>query len=581
MTRRAVRRPLAGGATFAAVCIHATVAVAASVLVLALGCAPSVSSAASPAFTTASDSHPHQAGNPVSVLLDVDASGLVRRGFDVDDDLCVLAALDAHRRGDLRLLGVTTVAGNAAAAATHDDVRALMRLAGEAPDGDDATIPVLRGADFSLARSLCIGCTEDGVHSRGKGAEWERTPASEFIVDTLRAEPPRSVVIVALGPLSNVAAALYTAPDIAARIRSLVIMGGDLHHPEASRGAATGLTPSLRPGRPQTPRSVPAFNLPFNMDLNLVIADPLASQTVLTNEAFPRILVPVQTTIQVAVTRRETDVLRRACGGEAGDSASDVTLAPSRPVVCELLPKLQGGVDREKPPIINDLFRGVGYDEWRTPRAPSGFFPWDVAALMALLAPGLVGDWHTLRVSVDAGHLLSRRVVSEAVEGHEGASGLRLASEVGLGLGLEVQVDAAVSDGCDATACESAALQRLRAPGVVLSPLLVHNETALLDDILARLVRVAATPDVAPRLGNDEFAVDAPLLSGIVGAAARLLCGIFALVGCVMAVVLPCCCCFCGARDRWVYRVCAGGRRRSAGRGGGDGEGSTEKAKAE
>lgn len=46
------------------------------------------------------------------------------------------------------------------------------------------------------------------------------------MIDTIRAEPAGSVTIAPIGPLSNVAMALQRAPDIAPRIRQIVLMGG-------------------------------------------------------------------------------------------------------------------------------------------------------------------------------------------------------------------------------------------------------------------------------------------------------------------------------------------------------------------
>jgi purine nucleosidase len=48
----------------------------------------------------------------------------------------------------------------------------------------------------------------------------------DFMVDTLRAEAPGTVTLCTLGPLTNVAMALVKAPDIAPRIREIVMMGG-------------------------------------------------------------------------------------------------------------------------------------------------------------------------------------------------------------------------------------------------------------------------------------------------------------------------------------------------------------------
>ena len=48
----------------------------------------------------------------------------------------------------------------------------------------------------------------------------------DFIVDTLRKEDSGTVTLCTLGPLTNVAMALIKAPDIAPRIREIVMMAG-------------------------------------------------------------------------------------------------------------------------------------------------------------------------------------------------------------------------------------------------------------------------------------------------------------------------------------------------------------------
>lgn len=48
--------------------------------------------------------------------------------------------------------------------------------------------------------------------------------AVDFIIETARAQD--GITLVAIGPLTNIATALKKAPDIAARIDELVIMGG-------------------------------------------------------------------------------------------------------------------------------------------------------------------------------------------------------------------------------------------------------------------------------------------------------------------------------------------------------------------
>ena len=48
----------------------------------------------------------------------------------------------------------------------------------------------------------------------------------DFIIETLGAAEPGSITLAALGPLTDIAMALVKAPDIAAGIGELVVMGG-------------------------------------------------------------------------------------------------------------------------------------------------------------------------------------------------------------------------------------------------------------------------------------------------------------------------------------------------------------------
>ena len=48
----------------------------------------------------------------------------------------------------------------------------------------------------------------------------------DFIVETLRERTSGAVTLCTLGPLTNIALALVKAPDIAPKIREIVMMGG-------------------------------------------------------------------------------------------------------------------------------------------------------------------------------------------------------------------------------------------------------------------------------------------------------------------------------------------------------------------
>ena len=140
-----------------------------------------------------------------------------------DDAVAILLALASP---ELEVLGITAVAGNVPLALTAKNARIVCELANR-PD-----IPVYSGCDRPLKHTLV---TAEHVHGKtgldGPALPDPKMPlqaehAVDFIIETLRSEPAKSVVICPLGPLTNIATALQKAPDIADRIQSVVLMGG-------------------------------------------------------------------------------------------------------------------------------------------------------------------------------------------------------------------------------------------------------------------------------------------------------------------------------------------------------------------
>jgi len=139
-----------------------------------------------------------------------------------DDAVAILLALASP--DDVTLLGVTCVAGNVPLARTEKNARIICELAGR-PD-----VRVFAGCDRPMKRALV---TAEHVHGK-TGLDGITLPdpvmplqdqhAVDFIIDTCRAQD--GVTLVAIGPLTNLATALERAPDIAARIDEIVLMGG-------------------------------------------------------------------------------------------------------------------------------------------------------------------------------------------------------------------------------------------------------------------------------------------------------------------------------------------------------------------
>ena len=121
------------------------------------------------------------------------------------------------------VLGVTTVAGNAPLELTTRNARIILDLCG-------STAPLHSGADKPLVQPPVFA---DYVHGKSgmDGAELpepsrpaDSTHAIDFIIDTVRSRD--DVWLVPTGPLTNVALALTRAPDLAARLRGISLMGG-------------------------------------------------------------------------------------------------------------------------------------------------------------------------------------------------------------------------------------------------------------------------------------------------------------------------------------------------------------------
>jgi len=144
-----------------------------------------------------------------------------------DDAVAILLALAASDR--LALAGVTAVAGNVGVDLTTANALRIVELAGR---GD---VPVYRGADRPLLFPLDTAefvCGADGLagadipQAAGKP---QAEHAVDFIIRRLRAAPDQAITLCPLGPLTNIALALRLAPDIAARIKRIVLMGGAMN----------------------------------------------------------------------------------------------------------------------------------------------------------------------------------------------------------------------------------------------------------------------------------------------------------------------------------------------------------------
>lgn len=140
-----------------------------------------------------------------------------------DDAIAVLMALASPA---LSVLGLTTVGGNAPLPQTTRNALAILELAGR------SDLPVRAGCAAPLRRPLHTAVEVHGT----TGLDGADLPppraipipghAVDWMIAELRSRPAGTVTLCALGPLTNLAVALWQAPDIAARVGRIVLMGG-------------------------------------------------------------------------------------------------------------------------------------------------------------------------------------------------------------------------------------------------------------------------------------------------------------------------------------------------------------------
>ncbi len=209
-----------------------------------------------------------------------------------DDAVAILLALASP---EIRVLGITAVAGNVPLSLTQLNARKICELAGR------RDVPVFAGCDAPMRRALV---TAEHVHG-SSGLDGADLPAPtmplqerhavDFIIDSLRERPAGSVTLCALGPLTNIATAFARAPDIVGRVQRVVLMGGAYFE-------VGNITPTAE----------------FNIHV-----DPEAAEIVLKSGA-EIVMMPLDVTHQVLTTRARLQALRDI-GNRVGQTVAALT----------------------------------------------------------------------------------------------------------------------------------------------------------------------------------------------------------------------------------------------------------------
>jgi inosine-uridine nucleoside N-ribohydrolase len=139
-----------------------------------------------------------------------------------DDAMAIIAAARYAE-----LVGITTVAGNAPLDRTTHNALVVRDLLGiDVPVHAGSPQPLLGPVGHGAAHSVAVHGESglDGADLPAPTTALDSTDAVGFIIDTCRSVD--DVWLVPVGPLTNIALALRTAPDIADRIAGISLMGG-------------------------------------------------------------------------------------------------------------------------------------------------------------------------------------------------------------------------------------------------------------------------------------------------------------------------------------------------------------------
>lgn len=152
------------------------------------------------------------------VMLDVDTG--------VDDAAAIAYALGL----EVDLVAVSTVAGNVGIDASTDNTLRVLSLLG----AED--VPVFRGASRPLVASYQDATHVHGGNGLGGATLPEALAAEQDItapeaIIAMAEEFSGELVLVAVGPLTNIAMALSLRPSLTDHVKSLVIMGGAYFNP--------------------------------------------------------------------------------------------------------------------------------------------------------------------------------------------------------------------------------------------------------------------------------------------------------------------------------------------------------------
>jgi purine nucleosidase len=211
------------------------------------------------------------------LILDVDTG--------IDDAFALLYALAAP---DARLIGVSAVAGNVGLAKAARNTRAVLALAGR------ADVPVWEGAAAPLLGHVEDASDIHGSTGLGRAVLPDPAPAPQapHAVEALLAasrEHEGELILVATGPLTNVALAIARDPGFVRRLKLFAAMGGSFTVGGNTTAAAE-------------------FNIWYDPEAARMVVRAFAEEG-----AAPSILVGLDVTRKTVLTEADLDGLAKTC----------------------------------------------------------------------------------------------------------------------------------------------------------------------------------------------------------------------------------------------------------------------------